>query len=155
MFSYFFAILNPMLLSYYGLPPSMSTLLYMCLIPSYIFFAPVTAKVLQLKIMTRRAVIFTSQLFLGFFTIFSSGNLQFFTNESQPWVVVTSLIIYGACLSALQVTVFPELVEQAERVCAQKKYDQDALFNYLSGLFVFVSSVGAMLGPFLGNLLAS
>ena len=60
----------------------------------------------------------------------------------------------GGCLAIMHTTVFPEIVDQAEIALQGKKFDREKLNVYLCSLFVFLSSVSQMCGPFLANALA-
>jgi hypothetical protein len=47
IYSYWSSILNPMLLTYYGMPPEKSTLIFLSSAPFYILFAPLAFKLLE------------------------------------------------------------------------------------------------------------
>jgi len=70
------------------------------------------------------------------------------------WQVIVCMALGGGSLAIMHTTVFPEIVDQAEIALQGKKFDREKLNVYLCSLFVFLSSVSQMTGPFLANALA-
>lgn len=75
MFTYWSAVLNPMLLTYYGMEPEKSSLVYLSSGPPYIMCAPLAFKLLEKQILRRRSIIFGSLLMAGSMQCFATGNL--------------------------------------------------------------------------------
>jgi hypothetical protein len=65
LFTYWSAILNPMLLAYYGMPPEKSSLIYLSSGPPYILCAPLAFKLLEKQLIRRRSIIILALLITG------------------------------------------------------------------------------------------
>ena len=141
IFAYWGSILNPMLLTYYGMPPEKSTLIFLSSAPCYILFAPLAFKLLEKKLIRRRTLIYLVMSFWGVLCIFATGNLQIINDSSKIWQVIICMGLGGGCLAIMYTTVFPELVEQAENSLFGRKVDREKLNVYLCSLFFFLSSV--------------
>ena len=154
MFNFTFCLINPILISYYGLSIEKATLILLCSGPLYILCAPIAFKLLDRKIVKRRLIIYINLITYGVCMMFGTGQFHLINNKDKIWVLIVCLAIGGGSNAFVATTAFPEIVDQAETAMVDKNFHKQEMNVYLSSLFNFILSVSQIIGPFSSNLLA-
>ena len=127
------SIMNPMINTKYELSPEISSLFFTTATVAFIITAPITFKLREKQILTRRQVMYLGLFLISLSSLTRPGDL---IGDPFVHIVYVSQFVNGVGLAMLTTQTFPEIVAAAENTPVAQTYEKEKMNLYISGLFV-------------------